>query len=236
MARLKYDSLERVPCGRPVDKFEWIAAACGGRSVLDLGAYDETAVEAKQGTPWWTHGRIAEVARSVIGVDNSDAIPADGLVTSPRSRIIRGDVLDLATVDLDDKPDVIVAGELIEHLPDPVRFVRAIARTPAFSGATLILTTPNAACAYNVLAGLAYRECMHRDHVAIHSFKTLNTICRKAGLEDWDIIPHFTRFPEMTLSSRGLRRLGVVTFTRVVNLIEGQFPLLAGGWIVAAQL
>jgi hypothetical protein len=219
-----------------VDKLSWVAEQCRDRFVLDLGAYDETAVGPKQGTPWWLHGRIASVARKVVGVDNSKAIPDEGLWTSDASQIVRGDVYDLGGLGLGERPEVVVAGELIEHLPDGVSFLRALATESSLAGATLILTTPNAACAYNALVGIVGRECTHRDHLAIYSYKTLNTVCARAGLAAWKIIPYYSRFPEMALTTSGPLHLGVVSFQRGVNIIERLCPLLSGGWIVMANL
>src|ERR1700682_4987328 len=92
---LAYTSLEQISCARPVDKLSWVTEQCRDKFVLDLGAYDETAIGAKHGTPWWLHGRIARVARRVVGVDNSTSIPQEGIQTSERSVIVRADVLDL---------------------------------------------------------------------------------------------------------------------------------------------
>jgi hypothetical protein len=233
---LQYTPLEKVTSPRPVDKLAWIAERCRGQFVLDLGAYDETAMTTKKGTPWWLHGRLAEVARRVVGVDNSKNVPDDGLVTSERSVIVRGDVYDLGSLNLESRPDVVVAGELIEHLPDAVGFLRSVLTEPSLAGATLILTTPNAASAYNAILGVVGRESTHQDHLAIHSYKTLSTVCSRAGLREWQLIPYLTRFPEMMLSSNGALRLGVAGFQRVVNVIERWCPLLSGGWIVVATV
>src|ERR1700723_3457311 len=90
--RLGYAPLERLTVAHPVDRIKFIAGACAGRRVLDLGAMDETAWAAKRGRGTWLHEEIGLVALRVDGVDNSARIPADGLRTGPNATIRRGDV------------------------------------------------------------------------------------------------------------------------------------------------
>jgi len=232
MEHLEYTAVERLTCPRPVDKLDWVTDLCRAKRVLDLGAYDETAVDLKEGTGWWLHGRLFEVASAVVGVDNSPLLPAEGLRTSERSRIVPGDILHLEDVALDEPPEVVVAGELIEHVPDPVRFLQGLAGDPRFHGATAVITTPNASAFHNFFLGVFRRESTHHDHVAIHSYKTLNTLCRKAGLHEWQLIPYRARFSEMVLRSSKAARVGVLGFERFVNAVEWAFPLLSGGWIL----
>jgi hypothetical protein len=89
MQSLAWTPLERLRPPRPVDRVAWIAERCRGRRVLDLGAYDETAL-AKRDTDQWLHGRIAAVAAGVLGIDASPGLPAEGVATGPRSRIVPG--------------------------------------------------------------------------------------------------------------------------------------------------
>ncbi len=236
MKELRYTPFEYLPRTRPVDKLQWITNFCSDRYVLDLGAYDETAVRLKEGSGYWLHGRIASVARAVVGVDNSELLPAEGLRVSNKSVIVCGDILHLDRVQLDWDPDVVIAGEVIEHMPNALDFLRGLKSDPRLASSTVVLTTPNASALYNFVLGVVGRESTHHDHIAIHSFKTLNTLCTKAGLSEWEIIPYHSRFSELGLRSSGLLRLGVKGFERVVNAVEHLCPLLGGGWIVKVRL
>lgn len=236
MAALHYTPFERLTCPRPVDKLDWISDFCRDKLVLDLGAYDETAVALKEGTGYWLHGRIAAAAKEVVGVDNSELLPAEGMRPSAKSVIVRGDIFQLDRIHLDWDPDVVVVGELIEHLPNALEFLRLLKADDRFASSTIVLTTPNASAFYNFVLGLVGRESTHHDHVAIHSYKTLNTLCAKAGLREWDPIPYHSRFSELGLRSPRLVRLLVIGFERVVNAVEYLFPLVGGGWIVKVRL
>jgi hypothetical protein len=181
-------------------------------------------------TPHRLHGEIAKVARQVVGVDNSNDVPPEGIVSAPNAKILRGDVNRLEEVIHDPEIQVLVAGELLEHLPEPLTFLRQLRRL--YPGKELILTTPNATSLANTVLALAKRESNHHDHLQIFSIKTLNTLCLRAGFQEWGILPYHVYFTEMILRSKGLARLFVATAERMVNWTETVFPMLSGGLIL----
>jgi hypothetical protein len=236
--QLSYTPLERLAVARPVDRIAYIASVCAGQRVLDLGAMDESAWTAKRGHGTWLHEEIGRNALRVDGIDNSAMVPAEGIATGTNAVIRRGDVTDperlLAA--LEDCPDVVVAGELIEHLENPMQFLKRFAATGRLSGKTLILSTPNATALHNILIGLSRRESTHHDHLCILSYKTLATLCMRAGFSEWEIIPYFSRFTEMEARHSGASRFAVRTAQYVINLLEWMFPLLSFGYIVRIRI
>jgi len=231
---LTYDTMERLSVGRPVDRIDFIAELCRGKHVLDIGCLDETAL-IKRDTKDWLHGRIGLVADKVIGIDNSAGIPADGLKTGPRSIIVRGDGTNPAHPQLNEGDvEQIVAGEFIEHIDEPLVFLRNLRQH--FPGRELILSTPNGPSLANMLLGMIGREAQHPDHIHVFSYKVLNTLCLRAGFEDWEIIPYRFYATEMKLRARGLTRVTVALIERVIRIGERLFPLLCFGYLVRARL
>lgn len=229
-APLSYQPLERLHVLKPVDRCDFIIDQCRGRTVLDLGAYDETAL-VKQDAGEWLHARIANVARSVLGIDSSSSITSDGINTGPTARIIRGDVAALSAVlPAETTPDVIVAGELLEHLPEPLNFLQQL--KTLFPGRQLVASTPNTTNISNVVLALRCRESTHKDHLSVFSFKTLSTLCCRAEFEQFCIVPYHVRYTEMLLRHSGARRRLVRMAESLVSGIESTFPLLSGGYIV----
>ena len=206
--------------------------------MLDLGAMDETAYAAKSGRGAWLHERIAAVATRVVGVDSSSLVPADGLATAPNARIVRGDILRLDKwfVANDFQPDVVVAGEVIEHVENPLAFLHGLVSIERLKGRTLLITTPNATACHNVAVGMLSRESTHHDHLCILSYKTLNTLCKRAGFACWEIVPYRAAFAEMRARNHGLRGAVVGAGERIVNGIEWLFPLLSFGFVVRATI
>src|ERR1051325_9348778 len=133
-------------------------------------------------------------------------------------------------------PDVIVAGELIEHLENPLEFLRGLGGMPPLSGKRLLFSTPNATAAHNCIIALSKRESTHHDHLCILSFKTLNTLLSRAGYKNWVITPYYSAFDEMKQRNRGGRRKLVGFGQAGINAVEFMFPLLSFGFVVDAVI
>lgn len=232
--RPAYTTLERLRPPRPVDRLDHLEGLARGKTVLDLGCLDETAL-LKRDTQHWLHGRLARVAKEVIGIDSSARIPAEGLVTAPNARIHRGDATAIDPAWLEGCTiDLVVAGEFIEHVSDPLRFLGELrARLP---GREFVLTTPNGPSAANALMALIGREAQHPDHLANFSWKILHTLCRRAGFPSYEIRPYRFFATEMILGSRGARWLAARAAEQGIRLVERAFPLLSFGYIVEGRL
>lgn len=232
--RPAYRTLERLPVERPVERLDFIASLCRDKVVLDIGCLDETAL-VKRDTQHWLHGRIASVARQVVGVDSSDRIPAEGIATAPNARIHRGDAMRLDPALLQSAPiDLVVAGEFIEHVNDPLAFLASLRRD--LPGRELVLSTPNGPSAANALMALIGREAQHPDHLANFSFKILHTLLLRAGFQRWQILPYRFYATEMILGSSGAQRLAAQVAQGGIRLLERAFPLLSFGYIVRVRL
>jgi SAM-dependent methyltransferase len=231
---LTYETLERVTVGRPVDRLEFIAERCRGKRVLDLGCLDETAL-GKRDTKHWLHGRLSEVAAEVLGIDSSDKLPDEGLITGPTSKIYRGDATDpKIPVGKDEDVQVIVAGEFIEHIEAPLAFFQTMKRR--FPGRELVISTPNGVAFANTLLGMIRREAQHPDHVHVFTFKILNALAARAQFDAWEVTPYRFYATEMIMNSKGAKRTLAVVVERFVRIVERIFPLLSFGYVVRARL
>ena len=230
--------LERLHVARPVDRIPFVREQCRGLAVLDLGAMDETAYQLKRGRGTWLHEEIAGVASRVVGLDSSALVPPEGLPTGVSSAIHRADISRLGEwLDVSGfAPDIVVAGELIEHLEHPLGFLRSIRAIGRLQGKTLILTTPNATALHNCLIGLTSRESTHHDHLGIFSYKTLHTLCDRAGFESWVIVPYVARFTEMKLRNAGFRRALIRGAEKVINMTEWLCPMMSFGYLVKVRI
>lgn len=228
---LTYATFERLRVPRPVDRLDYIAEACRGRSVVDIGGLDETSLQ-KRDTKHWLHGRLAEVATHVVGIDSSEKVPPEGISTSPRSKIVRGDAMAVASVDVG-IVDVIVAGEFIEHVEHPLQFLRNM--RSRFPCSELIISTPNGASFSNTVMALISRESQHPDHLHCYTFKTLHTLFSRSGYSEWEIIPYRFYATELLLASSVPVRMVVMAVERVIRAFGWMFPLTSLGYIVWAK-
>ncbi len=237
MQTIQYHALERIRTAGPVDRVQTLSEWVRAKRILDLGALDETALEQKRGNGRWLHAQLCSSAREVLGIDNSDRLPPEGLRTAINGSIVQGDIFDLhGAIEAFGVPDVLVAGELIEHLPDTLGWLRSLRDNPRLSGVDLVFSTPNACSWYNAAIGLAGRESTHQDHLQIYSYKTLRTLFDRAGLNLTELRPYHARFDEMRETSRGARRAAVTLFQGGINLLELAFPMLSGGWVGQARI
>lgn len=231
---LRFETLEKLTVRSPVDRLTYMSELCRDKVVLDIGCLDETAL-VKRDTQFWLHGRIAELAREVIGVDSSAQIPEQGIRTSARSVIHRGDATAIDPALIRDRSiETVVAGEFIEHVPDALHFL--VNLRGLLPGCELILSTPNGVSFANSLLGSIGREAQHPDHLANFSFKILHTICTRAGFPAWEITPYCFFATEMILTSSGMRRVAARGAQTFIRAVERAFPLLSFGYVVRTRL
>jgi SAM-dependent methyltransferase len=171
---------------RLVQRVPFIERASAGRRVLHLGCtnWPYTAQALDDGS--LLHLKLLARAAELHGLDGD----REGLATLAARGITNlhhGDLEHLEAVDLDGPFDVIVAGEIIEHLSNPALFLRGVRRWMGPSS-VLLLTTVNAYCAFRMVQyGLrgrgGTREPVHPDHVAYYSYATLTTLLRREGFD-----------------------------------------------------
>jgi 2-polyprenyl-3-methyl-5-hydroxy-6-metoxy-1,4-benzoquinol methylase len=220
-----------VPPARLVDRIEEVRRLVRGRSVIDLGFVDEGQMRAKSGRGTWLHEVAARDARSCVGIDAD----ADGV---ERARELgfeahAADVEDsqaLASLGLE-PADVVLAGELLEHLDLPGAFLEAVKSLSA-PGGQLVLTTPNAHALTNTFGALAGRELVNPDHVSWLSWRTLQTLLDRHG---WrlDQLAYY-RFPHVEGGAR-LQRLAFNAYQTAASPLFRFRPNLADGILAVAS-
>ena len=230
MNNLNYTPTEKLNVRRPVNRVGYITNVCINKNILDLGCFDETALIKEESGNYLFH-QISKVSASHIGIDNSKLLAPEGITFAQNIKILRGDIYELDTLGVTHiNFDVIIAGELIEHLPNTLDFFTSLKKN--FAGKRLICSTPNTTSFSNMVLSVFKRESAHIDHLQVYSFKTLNTLCKLAKFNSWTIIPYHVKFTEMLLrSGRGKKQM-VYLCEKIINGIEYLFPMTAGGYII----
>lgn len=143
------------------DRAEFLVDRCRGRRVLDIGCVAHDV--ARMQSPQWLHGRIAAVADVCLGVDVLD----DGVAEMNRLgfRALSHDLTDGPGPIAAEGPfDVIVAGELIEHVGSIDMLFQA-ARDLLSASGELVITTPNPWAPARVRAGQRGDVWENVDHI-----------------------------------------------------------------------
>ena len=236
MQALEYHPLERIRVPRPVERIDYIVAGCAGRRVLDLGALDETLIGKPQHASWkWLHAEVARSAAAILGIDASEDVRAKGEIrTEAGTSILYGRVEDIDAIIRDFRPDVILAGELIEHTPDTLGWLTKAGR--AAPGAKLLATTPNATSILNILLSFLSRESQHEDHLHVYSYKTLATLAQRLALTEPKLTPYYYHSEQF----RGRVPRSVAPIISAIDYmvlmpIQYLFPLTAFGLILEGR-
>ncbi len=187
-----------------VQRMEFIKSECAGKKVLHLGCTNHpyTADAIEKGM--LLHAELASITDRLYGFDYDE----EGLETLRSygyGDLYQADLEELENVELNETFDVIIAGEMIEHLSNPGKFLTGIKRFMD-ENTRLVITTVNA---YGAIRLLKYfisgkrgrNEPVHPDHVAYYSYSTLMLLLKRHGFA----VPEFYFYdvgPEHRPSSR----------------------------------
>jgi SAM-dependent methyltransferase len=204
LSELRPPSVHRVPRASLVDRIDLVGSLVRGRRVIDLGFVDEGEMAAKRSRGTWLHEIVRSEARECVGVDADEA----GVSRARRLGFEAhfADVQDAAAVAALglDPAEVVLAGELLEHLDLPGDFLDSVKLLVA-PGGRLVVTTPNAHALSNFIGALAGRELVNPDHVAWLSWRTLQTLLVRHG---WRLeLLAYYRFPRVESGPRVARVL-----------------------------
>ena len=153
---------DEINAGRQKELLRWLGDQVAGRRFLDVGCGQGQLVDTALREGWEPFG--IDLAPGAIAVCQKMGLPCRQL------DFFDGELSD-------ERFDLIVMSELIEHVSQPGRFLRRAAEL-LLPGGVLYLTTPNYASLSRVLLGpcwtLAYPQ-----HIVYFTPKTLSALVRK---------------------------------------------------------
>ena len=210
--------------GRPpvVNRVEELLRLSAGKRVLHLGCVDYPFTEVRGER--LLHRQLASVARELWGLDASEEVVmrlrAEGF-----ANILLGDVEHLEPGVVPTECELIIAGELIEHLASPGDFLRSL-RTAMGPRTELVLTTPNAFGAKGFLHSLLGREKVHPDHNYYFSYYTITQLLGKFGFHCAAVYYY------QEVQGQGL----ALAVDRCLAVAPRVWPILADGLFVRAAV
>ena len=224
------DMVHRLPAADCVDRTGFLSELATDRSVIHVGFVDQGYRAMQDRTGSWLHGHLAEASRSLVGLD----LDREG-VAAARASGFDAHVVDCRDPDAVDAAGVepaelVIAGEVIEHLDAPGPFLDGLHHLVA-DGGRVVITTPNAAGLINTVAALANREINHPDHVLSFTWRTLTLL-----LADHDLEVERTATFVPVVKERGIAGAGARAIT-ALERTAGRLgrPFLADGLIVVCR-
>lgn len=177
-------------------RFEQLQNYFVNKRVLDVGC----AVGYKK--PNWMHQLIQEKALYVKGIDIDSSA-----VNEIKARGFNMECADAQNFQLDEKFDLIHAGELIEHLDDLHGFLSSCKRHLSIGG-ELLITTPNGMRIVNFIYSLFGGLEINKEHICWFCDKTITALLNRNGFD-------VTSLGYLKHESRGLTRKLTSSFLRI---------------------
>lgn len=159
-----------------VGRDDFVLRQARDKRVLHLGCVGGTDQPTQQRTnsyPSTLHARLSAIAKTTLGVDRSAEVVCEWRDRHRVSNILIGNVEELDLLDLRPEFDLIVAGDIIEHLSCPGRMLDGIRRI-CTSETRVIITTPNAFGLPNYLRFVSGRFQDGEQHVL--TFNPVNLV------------------------------------------------------------
>lgn len=198
-------------------KAELVGRLAANRKVLHLSAVGETCsntearVKAAENS---VHAELTRASARCVGVDHDqpsiDLLTKRGVFDNLKCadvRTLSPDEIDLPTV------DVIVAGDVLEHLSEPGMMLDSALRL-AEPTTRLVIAVPNA---LGLMVFLRYMRGVvveGEDHVCAFNIYTLANLLKRHG---WEPLRAYTCYQKHAESSRGFR-VGRAVFRRLPRL------------------
>ena len=182
-----------------VDRIQSIRALCDGKRVLDMGCCNHADFD-RLSEGGFLHAEIAKVAGELIGLDN-DAAAVQQMKDLGFNALL-GDAEHIPTSQLG-LFDVVVAGELIEHLSNPGLFLDG-ARASLKPEGLLAATVPNAwsfSRIKQLYKGIDDGDWTHSQHTCWYSKATIRTLFERHRFEVIELA-----FCDLRTSNRWLKR------------------------------
>jgi trans-aconitate methyltransferase len=146
---------------------------------LDFGGIDHCFVGQKKSQGTWLHAMVASRASSCLGVD----ILADSVREINASGEYRFMESNVEALTFKEEFDVVVAGEIIEHVYNAGRMLDSAWNALRPDG-LLVITTPNntalSAMLYSLIIG---KEKCHTEHTCYYSAQTLTYLVEHHGFD-----------------------------------------------------
>lgn len=211
------------------DRDELLVSLCSGHRVLHVGCGDAPIAAERLDSDTLLHAQLLQSSESVRGVD----------IDEESIRLIRNRIGgDYTIADISDEEgraavadfdaDLILAGDVIEHVANAGAFVNGLGSLLRSSGRSprLVLSTPNGLSVKVAMNTLFGRELVHPDHVTLYTPVTLEGLLARYGIAVEE------RYFYHTTSGKGARARVYDTIARVLARMR---PAFAEGQVVVCR-
>lgn len=159
------------------DRNGYLGKCIENKTLLHVGCSDFPITQQRINEKNLLHQKLEELARSITGIDLSEE-GINILIKHGFKNVFR---MDAENLELCNKFDVIVAGDVMEHLNNPGLFLQGA--IPLLNpGGEIIIGVPSALTLNNIKPWFFGWEQVHVDHTFYFSPKTLSALCARFDL------------------------------------------------------
>jgi SAM-dependent methyltransferase len=223
-----------LPPSRLVHRTDPAIAYATGRKVLNVGMggfiEDDSVTEKELAHPADSlHYELSQVAASLTGID-INPLAVGMMRRAVPGRYIVGDIMETSLSDefRDDPFEVIVFGDVIEHLDNFGIALRNLRRMLAPDG-EIIITTANAFSFTAFIKMLFRYDVTHEEHTCFFSYRTLRRTLEMNGLRVVEFM--FYTHKRGSRFDSWMHRID----HHVGNVVATMLPQLAKGLVVIAR-
>jgi 2-polyprenyl-3-methyl-5-hydroxy-6-metoxy-1,4-benzoquinol methylase len=168
----------------PRSRWDFLIEKARDRSVLHVGCLDHAdLIDPKIEAGQWLHSAISEVASRCIGIDVNQELIERLRIRHGVDNIVYHDLTQahgIPEIFLGDWDNILLP-DVLEHIPQPIEFLKGLRVSIGHRVKELVITTPNALCYDNFGLSLRNREHINSDHFALFSPYTLGKTVAAAG-------------------------------------------------------
>ncbi len=196
------------------------------REILHLGCSSGSFLRDRLNRKSLLHENLNNVAKELYGID----LDADSLEIMRKElgfdNLFVGDVQELDSIPIDKKFDIVLAGDLLEHITCPGEMLNGVKRFLKPNG-QFVISTVNAFGLHFQIRRWLGRYVEHFEHVCFYSPETLINLFERHGYQVSSLYGAYTE-PPYTIRKKIKFAFGAPLFKL--------FPVLAGTLIVIAEL
>jgi len=198
------------------------------KNVIHLGCADSGYTESKVQRSSLLHDKLSSVSKELYGIDVDETSIAL-LKESGYKKLYNIDVStghgQTEVISKFDKVDLIICGEVIEHVPAPIDLISGIMKLCTHYDAIAVITTPNPFSLLNFIKAWSRVESCHPDHNYYISPSNFVTLVNKCTTSDSAInLTYCIELDEFR------QRHGIIS-TLIKSCIIRYFPNLGDGLI-----
>ena len=169
------------------DRETFIVDTCSNKNVLHIGCIgtkiERIKEDGSENNEMCLHEKIAEVSNNILGIDIDDDGINELRNKNPNLELLSANVEDIDPSSIDPNLDLIVLGEVLEHMGNPMKALKALREIAKVNDATILITVPNAFGLRNMIGMIfSHTEMTRLDHYYYYSSVVLNSLIRDAGL------------------------------------------------------